>query len=390
VSDIKDDSSVIMLIYVISLILQLPLCVNILNLCSNIKLVSPIYFGNGVVCPKLSRQQIDIGAKTNASFEINATQDEFAGALLFKLQSPSNDRCNMDASVTETDENDATRVYMLAAWGVKDSKFYLYVVLIENAKEFTWDKSKLMKLYYENYRRLREYNDITSCTWLIDGSMTLKTSFKVRSIQENFELSISISEEEKDAYAVLICISLALKLPVLLSIHNQCQCINLLSPVHFMYGGKWHIVPDQEIDANTVMRNCIEFDSGQSVPNGALVYRIQRRHAESDKIIQDESKNLQLMLTLGGKYASEFNVRVLLVEHDKEFNQNEIWTLCEKYWILLNLRPIFIRSTWLLDDATMLTTTVKAMDGGYGWNVFISEARKDSYIMRPLWLDAER
>jgi hypothetical protein len=34
--------------------------------------------------------------------------------------------------------------------------------------------------------------------------------------------------------------------------------------------------------------------------------------------------------------------------------------------------------------------TVKVINGGYGWDVFISEERIDDYVMRPLWIDVER
>jgi hypothetical protein len=60
----------IMLIYAVSLIFQLPAYITIHNQCLN-KLVSPVYFCNGIVCSKLSDQQIDIGTKMRASFKIN-------------------------------------------------------------------------------------------------------------------------------------------------------------------------------------------------------------------------------------------------------------------------------------------------------------------------------
>jgi hypothetical protein len=89
-------------------------------------------------------------------------------------------------------------------------------------------------------------------------------------------------------FSVLICVvSLALQSPVLLNIHNQCQGINLTSPVYFIHGGRWPIAPDQAIDVNAVMQNPIEFDAKQNILEGALVYRIQRKHITS---AQDESK----------------------------------------------------------------------------------------------------
>jgi hypothetical protein len=193
---------VTMLIYAVSLDLQLPACVTIHNQCSNTELAKPVYFSNGAVCPQLSNQQIDIGAKMRASFEINATQDEFEGALLYKLQRYSNSQYNMDTLAIETNKNETTHIYMLAIWKVKDFKPFAHVVLVEHTEEFTWNEDRLRKLYDKNNDWLREHDDIISDVWLIDDNMTLKMSFKVRGSKGNFELSIFISEEEKNDYAM--------------------------------------------------------------------------------------------------------------------------------------------------------------------------------------------
>jgi hypothetical protein len=188
------------LMYTVSFGLRYPSCVTIRNQCSNTKLVSPVYFGNGATCPKLSSQQIDICAKTNAHFEINTIQDDFEGALLFKLQRYSNRQRNMNASTTETNKGEVAHVYMLAAWKVMDSKFFVCVVLIEHTKEFTWDESKLEKLYNKNRDWLKEYNDTTIVTWFMDNNIVLKTAFRVRGLKNNFRLSISIFEERGNDY----------------------------------------------------------------------------------------------------------------------------------------------------------------------------------------------
>jgi hypothetical protein len=199
-----------MLIYTVSLELQLPPCMIIHphmiihNQCSKINLVSPIYFGNGAVCPKLSDQQIDVNAKTRVCFEINATQDDFGGALLYELQRyvKSDNRRNMNILTTEINENDAKRIQMLAAWKVEGFRLSVLFALIEHTKKFTWNRVKLKKLYYENRRWLKRYVSTTLDTWSMDNNVALKTTFKVRYLEGNFYLSISISEGENDGYAV--------------------------------------------------------------------------------------------------------------------------------------------------------------------------------------------
>jgi hypothetical protein len=196
--------AVIILMHTVSLKLQLPACVTIYNQCLNIELVSPVYFGNGAVCPKLSDQQIGIDTEIDASFEIYATQDEFEGALLYKLQRciKSDDQRNMDTSVIETNKNKAKCVQMFVAWKVKDSKPFLYVVLIEHDKEFTWNENKLKEFYNNNHSRFKKYDRTIIDKWFIDDNKVLEIFFGVRGLKGNFELDISISEEETDDYAM--------------------------------------------------------------------------------------------------------------------------------------------------------------------------------------------
>jgi hypothetical protein len=114
----------IMLTYTVSFELQLPAYVTIRNQCSNIELGSPVYFSNGIVCPRLSDQQINIRVKMSACFKINATQDEFEGVLLFKLRRYSSSQHNTDTSTTETTESETTHIYMLVAWKVKKVQIF--------------------------------------------------------------------------------------------------------------------------------------------------------------------------------------------------------------------------------------------------------------------------
>jgi hypothetical protein len=194
--------NITVLMCTVSLDLQLPACVIIHNQCLNTKLVSPVYFGNGAVCPKLSDQQIDIDAKMNASFEIYATQDDFEGALIYKLQRyiEPDVRCDTDILTTEANKNETKCVHMLVAWKVKDSRPLICAVLVEYAKELNEDKLK--RLCYENHNRFKEYDDTILDTWYMDDDTTLRILLKLRGMKGNFELNISISEEEGDDYAM--------------------------------------------------------------------------------------------------------------------------------------------------------------------------------------------
>jgi hypothetical protein len=189
---------------------------------------------------------------------------------------------------------------------------------------------------------------------------------------------------------VLICIfSLALQSSVSLNIHNHCQDINLISPIYFIRGGKWHVIPEQKIDMNAVVRNHFESDSGQDILEGALVYRIQRQHAESGGFVRDESKSIQFLVAWHIEHTQKLCVRALLVENDRELDEDKLIKLHQKYWHLLDEWVNPIGSNWLLNDTTALATSVKVMNGDYRWDIFISGGTKDN-IKRPLWIDVER
>jgi hypothetical protein len=153
-------------------------------------------------------------------------------------------------------------------------------------------------------------------------------------------------------YVLIRIVSLVLRSPILLNIYNVYQGISLISPTYFIHGGSLYVAPDQEIDANFMMRNWLKFDSGQDILEGALIYRIQRQHAEFDKPIQDGLEDIQLLIVWRGEYKKELHVHILLVEHDKRFNwdKDKLRRLHQKYWHSLNAQIDSIGCSWLFDD----------------------------------------
>jgi hypothetical protein len=81
-----------------------------------------------------------------------------------------------------------------------------------------------------------------------------------------------------------------------------------------MHGGKWHVTPCQEIDVDAMMQNRIEFYSRKGILEGALVYRIQKRHTESDETAEDKPRSVQLLVAWHVDHTKGLNVRALLVE----------------------------------------------------------------------------
>jgi hypothetical protein len=183
--------------------------------------------------------------------------------------------------------------------------------------------------------------------------------------------------------------SLTLQPSVSLNIHNQCQDVNMISPVYFMRGGKWYGEPDQEIGVNAVMRDYLEFYSGRNILEGALVYDIQRKMYESDEFVQDESKSIQFLVAWRIEHTKESHVCALLVEHGRKLDEDKLMRLYQKCWHSLKARADLIERNWLLGDATVLTTTVTTMNEDHRWDIFISKGIKYN-VERPLWINAKR
>jgi hypothetical protein len=142
-----------------------------------------------------------------------------------------------------------------------------------------------------------------------------------------------------------------------------------------MHGGKWHVAPDQEVDIDVVMRNYIEFNSENGILEGALVYKIQRKHAES---VQYESKHIWLLVAWQVKHTKGSLVRALLAEYNKKLDENRLKGLYQKHWPSLRAQANTIRSNWTLNDATVSAISIKVMNGDYRWDIFISEGIKDA------------
>jgi hypothetical protein len=196
-------------------------------------------------------------------------------------------------------------------------------------------------------------------------------------------------------FSVLIYIvSLTLKLPVTLKIHNQSQNINLASPVYFNLNGKWHVAPDSEIGVNAVMESSLESnpdslsatesDPEEDTMNGALIYKIQRQNAKFSR-----AEDVYLLVIWRVKGAEEPSIYALLIEYKDRITKAKMKRICRVYWSSIEAMVNPTRGDWRLDDATMLTTRVKVVNGGYRWDIFVSDGVENE-PMDPLEVDPNR
>jgi hypothetical protein len=159
-------------------------------------LVSPVYAtSDGLKCYR-APNKVHAGNTMRSGFIIKSDYKSY-GALIYRLQRKQPHKS------TAISKDASSTAHLLVAWDAFAYKnLYADVLLVKCNKGYTWNEDELKELYYESRRWLKECNDITSDTWLVNDNMVLKTTSSAKYLKGNPELSISISEEEKDDCAM--------------------------------------------------------------------------------------------------------------------------------------------------------------------------------------------
>jgi hypothetical protein len=175
---------------------------------------------------------------------------------------------------------------------------------------------------------------------------------------------------------------------IVFNIYNQCQAINLTSPVYFVHGGKWHATHDHKTNANVIMRNHLELDSRVDILEGVLIYRIQRKDNIFANLFHNESKYIQLLIAWRVEHTEGLHVLSFLVKHKGKLDEHKLRKLHQKYWHVLKVLDKLVLNGLMLDNATVLKTRVKGMNEGYWWDIFISEVGDGN--VEPLGIDVDK
>jgi hypothetical protein len=156
-----------------------------------IELISPAYAGIGTKCYLSPDQNVDVGFIAEASFNIDFTQEEYIGVLMYKLQKKHTNQSNENAI---SNENEVTYIQLVITWkGYKYGKPYVYSFLIEHDKECVWSGDRLVKLATQNKLFNIKHASIKE-TWLIHDNTVLMTNLNVIREEEYYELEMTISE----------------------------------------------------------------------------------------------------------------------------------------------------------------------------------------------------
>jgi hypothetical protein len=190
---------------------------------------------------------------------------------------------------------------------------------------------------------------------------------------------------------LMYAISLATQPSFKLNIHNKCLNVDLISPKYATSDElECHRPSGHKVCSGDTMRSGFIIKSDNE-SFGVLTYRLKKRQTrESTGINRHTASVSQILVVWRISKSKEIYVDVLLVEHGEWFdcNKDKLRRLYQKYWHPLNAWVNPIESSWLLDNTTALRTTVKAMNGNHGWDIFISEEMGNN-VRRPLWINAE-
>jgi hypothetical protein len=166
--------------------------VTICNLHSGLKLTSPIYCSTNTTYHVSLSQQIDTDNTIEASFGIDSNQDDFKGALLYKLQRKYETGKWLYSSIASI--GDTTKsIHLLVVWDVRDDDYRFCVCLIEYADNFTWNEYKLWALCQQYMDRICVNYNCLTIPWLINGGAVIKIGHSI-TYGSDYKLDIVISE----------------------------------------------------------------------------------------------------------------------------------------------------------------------------------------------------
>jgi hypothetical protein len=368
----------------ISLELQSAMDVTIHNQCTNIELTSLVYFTKDTMhCGHIPKQA---NSKRSMHVKVPINLDTFGGVLLYHLQRKENDKTT------------STSTQILVIWGRSSDWFYSNVYIVEHENALDWNKDKLERLYDEYDSQYYVRSNIDMYEWLLDDNIMLKTTCE--SSHGDLKMQVIISEEiyldrpikplwidanrQVPTLFMVACVNLIISFNFYfvssVAIHNQCSDFELTSPVYFGHHAIWHIPPDQTLDANTITRVGFGIDTNKDTFSSALIYKLQRKnHPESDT-------SLQLLIIWGSNTNCNFSVRVLCIRHTNTITWDEgALKMLHAMYLTLLREDDLVQDTWLLDDTTVLMTTLK-WEVGLATEITLSESIYQDDTIAPLWV----
>jgi hypothetical protein len=160
-----------------------------------IELVSPAYACDNATCHTSPDQRVDFGSTVQVVFNVDLTQCDPVGALMYELKNTKQFNKNASSLLDE-----ATYIQLVMIWKVNNSREFCEVSdMIEHDKGRVWDRSGLMKLV-KCYKLYDIQHVPIEKTYLMHDNTVLMTRVNATREEECYKLEITLSEVSINKY----------------------------------------------------------------------------------------------------------------------------------------------------------------------------------------------
>jgi hypothetical protein len=185
-----------------------------------------------------------------------------------------------------------------------------------------------------------------------------------------------------------------------ITIRNLYPDLDLTSPVYCNNGALCYVPPRQQIHTGSTMKASFGMVIMQYNFEGALLYKLQRRHAtrtynqpnSSVAYTKDTATNIHLLVVLDVKdHPPKFSA--CLIEYADYFtwDEDKLWALYKKYRNRFHTNYKSSIITWLMNDGTVVETKLDATHRfDYKLNIVLSEGIREHNTRRPMEVDPKR
>jgi hypothetical protein len=174
----------------------------------------------------------------------------------------------------------------------------------------------------------------------------------------------------------------------------------LTSPVYYSTGTTYCVPPRQQIDTGDTMETSFRIDAQQKGFKGALLYKLQRKHAikidnqlnSSTEPINNTATNVHLLIVWNVRdHRHNFFVYLIELTDDITWDEDKLWGLYKEYKNHFCTGDTSNSIEWLTHDGIVMRTQFNVTYGSdYKLNIIISEGTRKYKMKEPMKLDPKR
>jgi hypothetical protein len=337
-----------------------------------IELVSPVYDSVNATCYLSPDQRVDVGSTTQVGFNIDLSQSESFGALIYNLQRKNTNQSNEE--IISSEEVTCTQLFML--WKVTNSKeFLVNPYLAEHDRNHIWNEDNMADLIRCHDMFDIQYDPIEEA-WPMHNDTILSIKANVTYEAECYKLETTIFEISRSTVKV--------------NIHNQCSNFTLERIDWVNTGADWSNHPADKVDAGSM--KSADLISFLPTFEGVLAYNLTRKNIMLDYLYSRPRIRFFVIWKSEGYEKLCAFVQLIKCGEQYHLDASSLEEYYRKYASQLSTYTGPIKDAWLLDDGIVLMTELDLdftqKDGVL--NIIISEGIRDGRAKRLEWVNLER